>query len=151
MDENKLVEALQAIVTQLSDNSNLHFLQAVIFKDQGFDKLSEKYQGHANEERDFVGQFAARILDLGHEVKLEDTKAMPLYKDPVDFVKYDLQLSKEGLADLTKLVTASIEDHVTYDLLKDYYKDEEEDLLWSEKELDLIEKIGKQNWLLKQI
>ena len=48
-------------------------------------------------------------------------------------------------------MTASIEDHVTYDLLKDYYKDEEEDLLWSEKELELIEKIGKENWLVTQL
>ena len=151
MDKDILVQGLQAVVTQLSDNSNLHFLQSVIFKDQGFSKLAEKYLGHANEERDFVGKFSQRILDLGYDVKSEDKKAMELYSDPVDFINYDKKLSEEGLSELTKLVTASIEDHVTYDLLKDYYNDEEEDLLWSENELELIEKIGKQNWLTIQI
>lgn len=151
MDKNKLAEGLQAIVTELSVSSDLHFLQSEIFRDQGFNKLAEKYEAHAKEERDFVGAFAARILDLNSEVKLEDKKSMPLHKDPVDFIKYDLELSKEGLGVLTDLVTASIEDHVIYDLLKDYYKDEEEDLLWSEKELELIEKIGKENWLVTQL
>ena len=39
----------------------------------------------------------------------------------------------------------------TYDLLKDYLKDEEEDLFWSQGAVELIEKIGTQNWLLLQL
>ena len=36
-------------------------------------------------------------------------------------------------------------------LLKDYLKDEEEDLYWSQGAVELIEKIGTQNWLLLQL
>ena len=42
-------------------------------------------------------------------------------------------------------------DPTTYDLTKAYLADEEEDLYWSEEQLDLIEKIGYQNWMLKQM
>ena len=35
--------------------------------------------------------------------------------------------------------------------MKEYLKDEEEDMCWSEQQLDLIEKIGYQNWLIKQM
>ncbi len=35
--------------------------------------------------------------------------------------------------------------------LQAYALDEEEDMLWSETQLDLIEKIGLQNWLVKQL
>ena len=42
-------------------------------------------------------------------------------------------------------------DPITYDLLKDYLKDEEEDLFWSQGAVELIEKIGSQNWLLLQL
>lgn len=38
----------------------------------------------------------------------------------------------------------------TYDILKDYLKDEEEDLYWSQGAVELIKKIGAQNWLLLQ-
>jgi electron transfer flavoprotein alpha subunit len=40
---------------------------------------------------------------------------------------------------------------VDNDLLKDYLKDEEEDLFWSQGAVELIEKIGTQNWLLLQL
>ena len=42
-------------------------------------------------------------------------------------------------------------DVTTYDIMKDYLKDEEEDMYWSENQLELIEKIGYQNWLIKQM
>ena len=39
----------------------------------------------------------------------------------------------------------------TYDILKEYLKDEEEDLYWSETTVELIEKLGEQHWLLTQL
>ena len=43
------------------------------------------------------------------------------------------------------------DDPTTYDMLKAYLLDEEEDQYWSEEQLELIEKIGYQNWLIKQM
>lgn len=76
---------------------------------------------------------------------------MPIYEDPIEFIKYDLELSVNGLDEVIKLVNASMTDPKSYDLLKAYYEDEEEDKLWSENELELIEKIGKENWLFSQL
>ena len=36
-------------------------------------------------------------------------------------------------------------------VLQAYATDEEEDMYWMEQQLDLIEKIGLQNWLVKQL
>jgi bacterioferritin len=36
-------------------------------------------------------------------------------------------------------------------MLKTYYQDEEEDMYWAEQQLELIEKIGLQNWLNMQV
>lgn len=151
MNKEELIQAFQAIITQLSQNSDQHRLQAIVFADQGFSKLEEKYKGHAQEEIDFVEKFAERILDLGGKVKLEDKKAMPIYEDPIEFIKYDLELSVNGLDEVIKLVNASMTDPKSYDLLRAYYEDEEEDKLWSENELELIGKIGKENWLFSQL
>ena len=49
------------------------------------------------------------------------------------------------------LVSAASNDLVTYDLLKDYYKDEDDDLQWGQQQLDLIDAIGYQNWLTQQL
>ena len=42
---------------------------------------------------------------------------------------------------------SGIFDTTTYDLMKVYLKDEEEDMYWSEQQLDLCKMIGKQNYL----
>ena len=52
---------------------------------------------------------------------------------------------------LMKCMEGVKDDPTTYDLLKDYLKDEEEDLYWSQGAVELIEKIGTQNWLLLQL
>ena len=49
------------------------------------------------------------------------------------------------------LVSAASNDLVTYDLLKDYYKNEDDDLQWAQQQLDLIDTVGHQNWLTQQL
>lgn len=62
-----------------------------------------------------------------------------------------LKLQKEGVETLYKIMPTLAGDPTTYDLTKAYLLDEEEDLYWNEEQLDLIEKIGYQNWLVKQL
>ena len=149
--KDQIIKGLQLIVTDLAQQADGHALVSRVFAAQGFDKLAEKYAEHAAEERGYVDKCADRILDLGGEVKLEDKKAGPICTDPVDWVKYDLQVSIDGLAMLKGLIAAADDDFTTYDLLKDYYQDDEEDMYWGQQQLDLIEMIGKENWLVKQL
>lgn len=149
MEQNKkLIEGLQAIVTGLSQQADGHAIQSRVFEAQGFSKLAEKYEEHATEERGYVDQCIDRILDLGGEIKNEAKAEAPVITKPIDWVKYDLQVSKDGLAWLAGIVELAKDDLTTYDILKEYYKDEEEDMYWGEQQLELIEKIGEVNWLV---
>ena len=105
----------------------------MIFKAQGIAKLGQKYIGHFNEEMGWVEKFTERILNLGGDVKA------------------DLAIQEPGVELLMKCMEGVKDDPTTYDLLKDYLKDEEEDLYWSQGAVELIEKIGTQNWLLLQL
>ena len=152
MEQNqKLVQGLQKIVTGLSQQADGHNIQSKIFSAQGFSKLGEKYAEHVAEERGYVDQCINRILDLGGEVKNATKIETPVYTDPIEWIKYDLQVSKDGLAWLATLVEKAKDDFTTFDILKEYYKDEENDMYWGEQQLELIEKIGRQNWLNMQI
>ena len=150
LDTKKILEGLQIIVTDLAQQADGHAIQSKIFAAQGFSKLGAKYAGHAAEERGYIDQCIDRILDLGGEVKNGAKKEEPVFTDIVEFIKYDLQTSKDGLAWLKTLVEETRDDYATFDMLKAYYQDEEEDLYWDEQQLDLIEKIGLQNWLNQQ-
>ena len=152
MENNeKLIEGLQIIVTELAQQADGHAIQSRIFASQGLTKLAEKYAEHATEERGYVDKCIDRLLDLGVEVKLEAKKEGKVCTDPIEWVKYDLQVSKDGLAWLKTIVELAREDYTTFDMLKEYYQDEEEDMYWGEQQLELIEVIGKQNWILKQM
>lgn len=146
-DKEKTIETLQFIVTGLSANSFGHRIQSKIFTGLGFEALGEKYAGHAAEEMDFVEQFMDRILDLGGEIKQEAQKEQPIFTDIIEFIEHDYNVSVEGIAYLNKIMDSGIFDATTYDLMKVYLKDEEEDMYWSEQQLDLCKMIGKENYL----
>ena len=95
----------------------------------------------------FVDQFIDRILDLGGEVKQEAQEAQPIFNDIIEFIEHDYNVSVEGVKLLNEMMDSGIFDATTYDLMKVYLKDEEEDMGWSEQQLDLIKMIGKENYL----
>lgn len=142
---------MQIIITELAQQADGHDIQSKIFAAQGFSKLGEKYAKHAIEERGYVNRCIDRILDLGGEVKNGLKKETPVYTDIVEWIKYDLKTSKDGLTWLKTLTKEARDDYTTFDILKTYYQDEEEDLYWAEQQLELIEKIGLTNWLNFQV
>lgn len=155
MANEKITSFLQLLVTNLSQQSAGHLIQSRIFASQGFSKLAAKYAEHANEEQEFVVKCIDRLLDLGCEVKLEAKEAGPIYTDPVEYIKYDHSVSTEdteGIAMLKEIIAlAATEDYVSYDILRDYSMDEDEDARWMEGQFAMIECIGKQNWLIQQL
>ena len=150
-DKVKTIAALQTIVTQLSQQSIGHRIQSRIFAGQGFTVLADKYAEHADEEMGYVVRAMDRILDLGGCIKNEAKPEMAVCDDPIEWVKHDLQVSIDGLEWLKGVIESAKDDYSTYDFLVEYYKDEEEDMYWGQAQLELIEKIGEQNWLAKQL
>ena len=151
MDKQKSINALQFFVTNLSNQAFGHKLQDKVFTDQGFEKLGAKYMGHHDEEMGWVDKFIGRLLDLGGELKHEMRPEGKLFTDPCEYIKCDHQVSVDGIELLRKCMNEICEDVTTFDIMKEYLKDEEEDMYWSETQLNLIEKIGYQNWLIKQM
>lgn len=149
MDKQKSIEALQFFVTNLNAQSFQHKLQAKIFGSIGYKKLEKKYLEHAEEEQGFVDKFIDRLLDLGGELKQEAVPAQTLYQDPIEFLKADYKVSVEGIEMLRKCIDGIKDDLTTFDMMKVYLKDEEDDMYWSEEQLGLIGIIGEKPWLMK--
>lgn len=151
MDAKKSIEALQFFVTGLTEGALVHKMQGQIFKSQGFEKLGKKYVDHFTEEMEWVEKFVERILDLGGEVKFDGAKSRELISNPIEYIKADLDIQKAGVDLLYKCMETLTCDPTTYDIMKAYLADEEEDLYWSQGALEMIECIGAQNWLFTQI
>jgi len=151
MDAQKSIQVLQAYATGLNAQSFQHTVQSKIFAAQGFSKLGEKYAEHAEEEAGWVAKFVDRIIDLGGTPKVDASPVMPTFSEPLDYIKADLAVSKEQVPILMQVTLSLADDFKTYDLLRGYALDEEEDMYWSEQQVELSEKIGLQSWLNNQI
>jgi len=151
MDAKKSIEALQFFATGVTEGALVHKLQGQMFNAMGFSKLGQKYIDHFNEEMEWVEKFYNRIIDLGGQVKFEGAKTRELISNPVDYIKADLEIQKAGVDMLYKCCEGLINDPTTYDIMKAYLADEEEDLYWSQGALEMIECIGSQNWLFTQV
>ena len=151
MDFTNTIQIAQMIVNELAGSAFVHKMQGQIFKSQGFTKLGEKYISHYTEEMGWVEKYTDRLLDLGVVPEVKVSSEAKLIEDPKAYIEADHKLQKEGVEKLYKAMPALAADPTTYDLTKAYLLDEEEDQYWDEEQLDLIEKIGYQNWLVKQL
>ena len=151
MDFTTTIKISQMIINELTGSAFVHKMQGQLFKSQGFTKLGEKYIGHYTEEMGWVEKYTDRLLDLGYVPEVEVANETKLIDDAKAYIEADLKLQKEGVETLYKLMPSLAYDPTTYDLTKAYLLDEEEDQYWDEEQLDLIEKIGYQNWLVKQL
>ena len=151
MDFSTTLQISQVIVNELAGSAFVHKMQGQLFKSQGFAKLGQKYIDHYTEEMCWVEKYTERMLDLGCVPEVKVCSQATLIEDPKAYLEADLQLQREGVETLYQIMPSIAYDSTTYDITKAYLLDEEEDLYWDEEQLDLIEKIGYQNWLIRQM
>ncbi|MBP3893343.1 MAG: hypothetical protein J6D34_04795 [Atopobiaceae bacterium] len=150
-DKQAEIQALQAVVTGLSSQSFSHRIQGLVFGSKGLAALATKYAEHADEEMAWVEKFANRILDLGGEIKIEATPEVKVYDDIVEYLKSEKKVSEEGIAQVSEMMPVFASDFVAYDDMKAYLIDEDADLQETNQDLELIELIGVQNWLVQKL
>ncbi|MBR3314298.1 MAG: hypothetical protein IKG18_09195 [Atopobiaceae bacterium] len=122
-----------------------------MFGSKGLQALADKYAAHAEEEMAWVEKFANRILDLGGDIKIEARPEVKVYDDIVEYLKNEKKVSEEGIAQVSEMMPVFAADFVAYEDMKAYLIDEDIDLQETNQDLELIELIGVQNWLVQKL
>ncbi|MES2960852.1 MAG: bacterioferritin [Pseudomonadota bacterium] len=132
---------------------NQYFLHAKILEDQGFMKLGAVAKAESIDEMRHADVIMARILFLKGMPKMNDYKKMYIGETVEQMLKSDFQLEVEAIADLKDAIAAAIEnrDTGTKDLLEKILISEETHYAFLETQLELIQKVGLQNYLVTQI
>ncbi|WP_234794517.1 ferritin-like domain-containing protein [Streptococcus equinus] len=89
------IDILQNVGNGILSQANKHQLVALQFAAQGFSKLADKYQSHAEEERDFAKQVFNRILDLGGNISYQSQEAFEVPTTALEWLRQDLEISKK--------------------------------------------------------
>tara|TARA_Y100001954_G_C15492842_1_gene445984 strand:+ start:101 stop:565 length:465 start_codon:yes stop_codon:yes gene_type:complete len=132
---------------------NQYFLHSKMFKDWGYAKLGEYEYKESIDEMKHADQIIARLLFLEGLPNVQDMNKVMIGEEPVECLKCDLSLEEKALVDLKNAISDSekVNDFVSRDLFKSILNSEEEHVDVIETHLNLVNKVGKENWLQSQI
>ncbi|ABI55784.1 bacterioferritin [Alkalilimnicola ehrlichii MLHE-1] len=146
--DKKVIEYLnQALKLELTA-INQYFLHSRIAGDWGLTKLEEKEYEESIDEMKHADEFIQRILFLGGMPNLQDYGRLRIGENVREILQADLEGEHEGrkLYQEAAGYCDQVQDYVTRDLFKTILADEEGHIDWLETQLDLMDRVGEQNY-----
>ena len=149
----KVIELLNAQLKNELTAINQYFLHYRMLKHWGLDKLAAKEYAESIGEMKHADRLMDRIFTLDGLPNLQDLGKLLVGEDTVEILNCDLKSEmgaqatiKEGIAHCE-----AVRDYVSRDLLQDILDDTEEHIDFLETQIDLVDKVGLQNYLQSQM
>ena len=149
----KAIECLQAQLKNELTAINQYFLHYRMLKHWGFDKLAKKEYDESIGEMKHADLLMDRIFMLDGLPNLQDLGKLQIGEDVPEALQCDLNLELAAQATIKDGIQTAeaAHDFVSRDLLLKILDDTEEHIDFLETQLDLIDKIGLQNYLQTQM
>jgi len=149
----KVIEALNDVLTAELTAVNQYWIHARMCENWGFERLWKKIRAEAIDEMRHADELVARVLYLDGHPNMQRLGKINIGENVLEQMQLDLSLEKDAIARLNSAVELSVAegDNGSRELFEKMLVSEEEHADWLEAQVDLIERVGLQNYLTQQI
>lgn len=147
------INVLNEILTGELTAVNQYFLHAKMCGDWGLDALHAYVREESIDEMRHAEWLIERILFLNGVPNVQRLGKVTIGETVKEQFELDLQMEYQAVPRLRRAIEMVTEqdDHGTRVLLEKILVSEEEHIDWLETQLDLIERVGLQNYLARQM
>jgi len=151
--DRKAIEHLNAVLTNELTSINQYFLHSRMFRNWGLERLGHHEYEESVDEMKHADRLIERILFLEGLPNLQQLNKLLIGENVEEALKCDLKLETGALPLLKEAIAycETIADYVSRELFEDILESEEEHIDWLETQLDLIGKVGIQNYMQSQM
>jgi bacterioferritin len=148
-----IIRLLNAQLTNELTAVNQYFLHARMYRHWGLAKLGKKEYDESIGEMKHADRLIERILTLDGLPNLQALHKLLVGESTPEMLECDLKLERAAQLTIKEGIAASEAgaDYVSRDILLAILDDTEEHIDWLETQLDLIVKVGLQNYLQRQM
>lgn len=149
----KVIEHLNKVLGNELVAINQYFLHARMYDNWGLKELGKHEYEESIDEMKHADWLIERILFLEGIPNLQHLGKLLIGEDTVEMLKCDLKLETKAIPDLRDAIEycESVRDYISRELLEKILDSEEGHVDWLETQLQLVDKVGIQNYLQTQM
>ncbi len=150
---DEVIQVLQEVLSAELTAVNQYFIHARMNENWGYKKLAEHIRKESIEEMQHAQRVIDRILYFDGVPNMSKYMKINVGKNVPEQFRNDLAVEHQAVPRLNKgiEVARAIGDNGTRALLEGILREEEEHVDWLEAQLGIIEEIGVENYLARQI
>ncbi|MGH8558987.1 MAG: bacterioferritin [Methylococcales bacterium] len=147
--DTKIIDYLNRVLGNELTAINQYFLHSRMYKNQGLTKLDEHVFHESVDEMKHADKLIERILFVEGLPNLQDIGKLMIGENVPEMLGCDLKLEMQAYPLLREAIAycESVGDYVSRELFEAILESEEKHIDWLETQLELIDKVGLQNYI----